>query len=403
MLALLIVLLLGQTPDLDKYLATQKAFAANPKSEERLVALVSILYESEQNDRAIGLLQPFIKNNPRANRAKLFLALGYAREEKYAQAKTLATQVATELPADYYAQHILGLSLFGLNDFDAAEARFKKAVALKSDFADSHFELGLLYSRNPGTLQQALSEYERAVAIGYSRPEIFRNLGSVCTKLGKYEDAIRYLNKSLEIDPNYADAYFQLADAFRKSGMAEESATATRKFQELNASALDQKQRHTKSQALYEQGNALLQKNDLAKAYEAFKSASDTLPQFDAAFYRMAQLEYLQDDNSHALSHIRQALELNPFEAEYYFVLSRCLEDTDLHSALDAATKAVLLNGGVADFHGLLGDLHAASGEYALAVKSYRRAIELDPKNSEFRKRLAVVERKLPAGSAKPK
>jgi tetratricopeptide (TPR) repeat protein len=400
MLALLILLLLGQTPDLDKYVAAQKAFAANPKSEEHLVALVSLLYESEQNDRAIALLEPFIKSNPRAKRAKLFLALGYAREEKYAQAKTLATQVATELPADYYAQHILGLSLFGLNQFEAAAVRFKRAVSLKPDFADSHFELGLLYSRNPGTLQGALSEYERAVAIGYSHPEIFRNLGSVCTKLGKYDDAVSYLNKALEMNPNYADAYFQLADAFRKSGRAEEAATATRKFQELNSTALDQKQRQTKAQALYEQGTELLKANDLAKAYAAFKSAAETLPQFDAPLYRMAQLEYLHDDNQHAVAHIRQALELNPFEAEYYFVLSRCIEETDARSALDAANKAVSLNGSVADFHGLLGELYAASGEYAQAAKSYRRAVELDPKNTEFRKDLAVVERKL---SAKPK
>jgi tetratricopeptide (TPR) repeat protein len=403
MLTLLILALFAQAPDLDKYLAAQNAFAANPKSEERIVALVSILYERDQNDRAIQLLEPFVKANPRATRAKLFLALGYAREEKYAQAKVLATQVATELPSDYYAQHILGLSLFGLNEFDAAESRFKKATTLKPDFADSYFQLGLLYSRNPATLQAALSSYERAVKIGYPHAEIYRDLGSVNIKLGKYDDAIRYLNKSLELNPNYADAYFQLADAFRKSGKADESAQATRKFQELNAAALDQKQRQTKGQALYDQGVSLLQKNDLAKAYDTFRSVAETLPQFDAAFYRMAQLEYLHDDNAQALAHVRHALELNPFEAEYYYVLSRCLEDSDLRSAIDAATKAVSLNGNVADFYGLLGDLYTQSSEYFRAVQNYRRAIQLDPKNQEFRKNLAAAERKLPPGSIKPR
>src|SRR5690349_474785 len=109
-----------QAPALDRYLAAQKAFAANPRSEERLNALVSILYENNQNERAIALLEPFIKANPPAWRAKLFLALGYARLEKYAQAKLLASQAAAALPADYYAQHVLGLALFGLNEFDAA-------------------------------------------------------------------------------------------------------------------------------------------------------------------------------------------------------------------------------------------------------------------------------------------
>jgi hypothetical protein len=33
------------------------------------------------------------------------------------------------------------LSLFGLNEFDAALV-FKKAVSIKPDFADAHFQLG---------------------------------------------------------------------------------------------------------------------------------------------------------------------------------------------------------------------------------------------------------------------
>jgi tetratricopeptide (TPR) repeat protein len=392
---LLILFVLAQSPTFDKYLAAQKAYAANPKSEDGVVALVSILYESNRNDAAIRLLEPFVKANPLAPRAKLFLALGYAREEKYAQAKTLATQVATQLPGDYYAHHILGLSLFGLNEFDAAESRFRKALSLKSDFADSFFELGLLYSRNPSALQQAQTSYEKAVALGYSNAEIYRNLGSVKVKLGKYEEAIADLSKALELNAVYADAYFQLADALRKSGKVEEAAEATKRFEALNASLLEKKQQETAAQALYERGMSLLQKDDLTNAYVTFKSAAETLPKFDPAFYRLAQLEYLHDDTTQALMDVRHALELNPFEPEYYFVLSRCLEDTDLGSAIDAAQKAISLKDSVADFHGLVGSLYEKSGDHVHAVQSYRRAVELEPKNDEFRKNLATAQRQL--------
>lgn len=272
----MILLVLTQTPVLDQFLAAQKAYAADSKSEDRLVAVVSILYERNRNGDAIRLLEPFVKAYPLASRAKLFLALGYAREEKYEQAKTLATQVVTQFPGDYYGHHILGLSLFGLNEFEGAESRFKKAVSLKSDFADSFFELGLLYSRNPSTLQQAQTSYEQAIALGYSTAEIFRNLGSVKVKLGKYEEAILDLNKAIAVNPAYADAYFQLADAFRKFGKAEEAAEATRRFRDLDASSLENKQRQIKGQALYEQAMDLLQKDDLANASHAFKSAADS-------------------------------------------------------------------------------------------------------------------------------
>src|SRR5205814_1647635 len=101
--------------------------------------------------------------------------------------------------------------------------RFRKAIALKPDFADAHFQLGLLYSRNPTALTQALTSFEKAVALGYVQPEAYRNLGSVNIKLGKYDEAIAHLRKALELNPSYADAYFQLADALRKSGRPDEA------------------------------------------------------------------------------------------------------------------------------------------------------------------------------------
>ncbi len=383
MLAVLLALLLSQTSPaavFDRYAAAQKALAANPKSEDRVVALVSILYEINQNDRAIGLLEPFVKANPAASRAKLFLALGYARIEKYTQARTLASQVVTALPNDYYAQHIHGLALFGLNEFDAAAARFKKAIVLKPDFADAHFQLGLLYSRNPAMLAQAQTSFEGALALGYVKPEIYRNIGSVNIKLGKFDDAVTQFRKALELNPDYADAYFQLADALRKSGKSGEAAEATKRFQELNAAGLETKQRQQKGQGLYEQGMNSLQKDDFPHAYQAFKEAAEILPQFDVAFYRIAQLEYLSDDRGRAQDTIRHALELNPFEPEYYFVLARCLEGTSVAGAIEAVSTAISLNDTVSDFHEFLADLYEKSGDSTKAAQSRRRAVQLDPK-----------------------
>jgi tetratricopeptide (TPR) repeat protein len=383
MFGLLFALMLSQAPQsevMDRYIAAQKAYAANPTSEERLVALVSVLYENTHNERAIALLEPFVKANPAAWRARLFLALGYARIEKYAQARTLAAQVAATPANDYYAQHILGLAHFGLNEFTEAEASFQKAIALKSDFADAYFQLGLVQARNPASLTQAQAAFEKAIALGYVQPEIYRNLGSVTSKLGKFDEAIAHLRKALQLKPNYPDAYFQLADALRKTGASEEAAEATARFRELNAEAVETKQRQTRGQGLYEQGMSFLEKDDYSRAYQAFKSAAEILPQLDAGFYRMAQLEYLGDDRARAQKTIRHALELNPFEPEYYFVLARCLESSDTRGAIEAAEKAVSLNNTVADFHALLADLYEKSGDRARAAQSRRRATQLDPK-----------------------
>src|SRR5205085_3898888 len=108
------------------------------------------------------------------------------------------------------------------------------------------------------------------------------------------------LNTAVKENPNYADAWFLLADALRKSGKGEEAAAATKRFQSLNAVVSERRARTNKSQALYEEGMGLLfakdmsfQPQNFAKAYAAFSRAAEELPELDAAHYRLAQIDFL--------------------------------------------------------------------------------------------------------------
>src|SRR5262245_22320173 len=111
--------------------------ASSQASEDQIVAAVTSLLQAEQTERAVTLLEPFVKANPKARRAAILLSFGYVRQGKYEQARVMAEQLATELPRDYYTQHVLGLSLFGLNRYDEAEVHFKRAIELKPDFGEA--------------------------------------------------------------------------------------------------------------------------------------------------------------------------------------------------------------------------------------------------------------------------
>src|SRR5262245_3800220 len=60
--------------------------AAQP-TEDQVVAAVTSLLQSDQTERALTLLQPFVKANPRARRAAVLLAFAYVRQGKYEQAR----------------------------------------------------------------------------------------------------------------------------------------------------------------------------------------------------------------------------------------------------------------------------------------------------------------------------
>ena len=375
--------------------------AATQSAEDRIVAAVTSLLQAGQTERAVTLLQPFVKANPKARRAAVLLSFAYVRQGKYEQARIMSEQLATELPRDYYTQHVLGLSLFGLNRYDEAEAHFKRALELKPDFGEAVMQLGLLHL-GKGSFEDARTSFQRMLELGYRPNEAHKNLGSILIKQGRYPEAINELTAALKVDPNSASTYFLLADALRKSGNAEAAGEAMKRFQALNDVETDQRVRFAKAQAFYEQGMQLMfGKNqeflsaNFTAARNAFTQAVETLPQLDGGFYRLAQIDYLRNNYDSALQNIRLALNLNPNEAEYYFVLASCLKDRDLTTALTAAAKAISINPNVADFHNLRGILLAKAGDDAHAIESFRRATELAPQDESFRMNLSATERKL--------
>ena len=55
------------------------------------------------------------------------------------------------------------------------------------------------------------------------------NKGVTLSNLGKYEEAITWLDRSLEINPNFVDAMYNKADALGELGKYEESLVWTDK------------------------------------------------------------------------------------------------------------------------------------------------------------------------------
>jgi len=373
----------------------------NPRAEDELVSAATSLLQADQTERAVNLLEPFLKTNPKARRAAVLLAFGYVRQGKNEQARVLASRLVVELPRDYYTQHVLGLSLSGLNRQAEAETHFRRAIELKPDFGESIFQLGLLYMGR-AAFAEARKTFERMIELGYRPADAHRNLGSIHSKEGRYAEAIEELNAALKLDPFSASAYFLLADAFRKSGDGKQAAEATRRFQELNTAEADKRGGFAKGQAFYQEGMQLMFTEDrdfvpanFAKARQAFSQAVESFPQLDGAYYRIAQIDYLRNDYSNALPNIQRALALNPNEAEYYFVLASCLKDRDGAAAISAATKAVTINPNVADFHNLRGILLERAGDDIHAIESFRRATQLAPQEEAFRLNLESALRKL--------
>lgn len=117
----------------------------------------------------------------------------------------------------------------------------------------------------------------------------------------------------------------------------------------------------------------------LDSAAEAFGRVFEADPDFPDARLNLASVLLDAGADAHALPLLEQALQVGPDSGRLRAAASRAYFNLDqIERALTHAKRAVELGPGIASHHGRLADALDASGEKALAIASYRRAVEMD-------------------------
>jgi tetratricopeptide (TPR) repeat protein len=86
-----------------------------------------------------------------------------------------------------------------VKDWKAAEAAFRRAIALRPTFADAWNELGYAL-RNQGRYPESLPAYDEALRLRPDFPEALEYLGEAYVKMGRLDDARRILDRLRPLD-----------------------------------------------------------------------------------------------------------------------------------------------------------------------------------------------------------
>jgi tetratricopeptide (TPR) repeat protein len=96
---------------------------------------------------------------------------------------------------------------------------YRRAVDLKPDDEEGHFNLGVAYGR-AGQLPLAEHHYREALKIFADYPEAHNNLGNVLTRQKRYAEAIEEFKTALKLVPEDASAHNNLGRALAEQGDA---------------------------------------------------------------------------------------------------------------------------------------------------------------------------------------
>ncbi len=105
-----------------------------------------------------------------------------------------------------------GCDLLQAGHFHDAIAEFKKAVALNPHWSEAYSHLGLAYQQI-NYLDQAAEAYEQAIGLNPAGA-VYNNLGVVKEHQNDLKAAERYYRKCLDIEPDNADAHYNLGNIY---------------------------------------------------------------------------------------------------------------------------------------------------------------------------------------------
>ena len=147
---------------------------------------------------------------------------------------------------DAYDALLRGLeSLHRFTGEDSALAReyFNQAIALDPDYARAHANLSLTHSQDVSfgwsddpqeSNRLALESVERAEALDDTITQTHFARSNLYAVQQQYEDAEISIRRAIELEPNYADGYGELAFVLTHAGEQQDALTAIQKAKRLN-------------------------------------------------------------------------------------------------------------------------------------------------------------------------
>jgi len=303
----------------------------------------------------------------------------------------------------------LGRERIATGDFRQAEEAFAQAVVENPLHGEALFQLASLYSRN-------ILTYGKAEDILFSLPEVaariggngrddllFRagfSMGKLYVKSGRTAQAVALLRNVIASAPSGAlldEVYTTLGLAYYYERLYDDAIFEMRKAIVINPDNADAKfnLKTIRSRLEHFQAGKLFSRlGDRRSAVAEYRKAIDLDPRFIEARHRLGVELYLAGDAQEALKELRRASLISAdYRKAYEIHFAEGLALLSLNrtgEAMGRFEQTVQARPTFAPVHNEMGKILLAREEYDAAIDHFVKAIGADPK-SEYARRLQVA------------
>lgn len=206
-----------------------KAYELDPKNNEVISQFATLSFNYRQFQKAIELA----KNCVNCENASRILGMSYYNLEDYGQAEKYLKDALSKNSQDAYATYTLAQTYLELEDRKSAIVQFQKAIELEPQ-SQWMYELGLVcYNQND--YKGALKYFEMAANKGYNKSnDFYENYGFAQLYSGDTVNGIKTLNIVLERKPNNKELINNMAYAMYDTKKYNEALDYFKKLLDIN-------------------------------------------------------------------------------------------------------------------------------------------------------------------------
>lgn len=375
-----------------KFILERSAFA----SPEEMVSVAVISFENQTGDTSYDYLQDAIPNLliTSLEQSKSFRITSWERLRDLKEQLGRGDAEIIDRNLGFELCRMDGIQAIVVGSFTKAENMFVTNVNVLD--VETKSLLKSVSSRGEGVdsiLKKQIDEVSRKIGSGTGLSAFIERLGTqpisdVTTDSMEaynyflrgrddfekyyYNDARKFLEKAVELDPEFALAYYYLARAQAFLGNTEEVERASENFKKFGKKLKGK-------EGLFIDA-LLVRGKDQEKYHELLLELAEKYPKWKRVYFELAVFHELKDEYDEAIAYLNKALELDP---NYGYALNQLAYEysykNDYDKALEYFRRYASVSPGDANPFDSMGETYFRMGKLDEAIEKFKEALEVKP------------------------